>query len=147
MFSLGKATLWWSKSFSEGLETLAHAMASLLLISSGANHLWGNKLHSSPPDLPTTLAPSLLATCPSSRVPKPAGVTQHLVRRTGSTKNQLIERCTLTKFGPSFFHLPLVSNNSVINLSLVWTILFPYCLIKRHYPICYCLVKHYYYKL
>ena len=31
---------------------------------------------------------------------------------------------------------PLVQNNSVINLSLAWSMLFLYGLIKRHYPIC-----------
>lgn len=38
-----------------------------------------------------------------------------------------------------FLSFPLAWNHSVINLSLVWSMLFLDWLITRHYPVCYCL--------
>ena len=51
-----------------------------------------------------------------------------------------VRRYTSPKFGLHSFHPP-VSENSVINSSLLWSILFLYWLIERHYPVCGWLVK------
>lgn len=66
------------------------------------------------------------------------------------TENQLLEWYTSTKFGCYSFHFPFAwnnSNNSMINLLLIWSMLFLHWFIKRHYPLCFWLVKYYYYKL
>lgn len=44
--------------------------------------------------------------------------------KTDSTENQCTESYTSTKFGLYFFHLSIAWNNSVINLSLIWSISF-----------------------
>lgn len=64
----------------------------------------------------------LLAKCTSNRGPKPAADTQLLIGSTDSMENHLVEGYASAKFGLYFCHLFFDWNNSVMNLSLVWSI-------------------------
>lgn len=50
-------------------------------------------------------------------------------------------RIHLNKIWTLFLSPPLAWNSTMHNLSLIWSILFPYWFIKRHYHVCYWLVK------
>lgn len=79
------------------------------------------------PSCPAPLVPSFCLHC--ARVTRDfrlvlAAGHQLSVGSADSSEHQLLERSISTKFGGSFFHLSCAWNNSVINLSLIWGVLF-----------------------